>query len=66
MFGAFGRARFATSMTFVLQAAASRGAAEYLRLKRMIGGARDCGNLRKCDMINNSHLPHIEVDPQTI
>jgi len=65
MFGAFGGARFATSMTFVSQAAADGKVAENLRLKRMLGVVQGCRALSKRDMINNDYLPRIEVDAQT-
>ena len=65
MFGAFGGALPATSMTFLSRAAAQAGVAEQLGLKSLIGVSRNCRRIGKKDMIHNSLLPKIEVDSQT-
>lgn len=65
MFGAFGGTRYATSMTFMCQAAADAGIAEQLQLKSMIGVVKGCRNVTKNSMIRNSYMPVIEVDSQT-
>ena len=65
MFGAFGGALGATSMTFVSTEAHRQGISERLRLERLIGVARDVRSVRKEDMVLNDYQPAIEVDPQT-
>ena len=65
MFAAFGRARSATSLSFLSQAAMDGGVAEQLGLRKKIGISRGCRNIGKRDMILNDYLPEIEVDSQT-
>lgn len=65
MFGAFGGSRYATSMTFVCNAAYEAGIAEQLQLKSMIGVVKGCRNVTKKDMVRNNYMPVIEVDSQT-
>ncbi len=65
MFGSFGLATAATSITFVSQAASSAGVAQKLGLKRLVVPVRNCRKLGKKDMLHNSATPKIEVDPET-
>ncbi len=65
MFGSFGGARHATSLTFVSQAALEDGLPARLGLKKQVSAVRGIRNLTKRDLIHNDYLPHIEVDPQT-
>ena len=65
MFGAYGRALPATTMTFLSQAAVAAGIPERLGLRSRIGTVRRCRSLAKKDMIHNDLQPRIEVDPQT-
>jgi urease subunit alpha len=65
MFGAFGGAMAATSMTFMSQAAIAGGVAEKLGLRSLLGTCRNCRAIGKKDMILNDYLPKIEVDSQT-
>jgi urease subunit alpha len=65
MFGALGRAKYATSYTFVSQAALERGVPEQLGLAKQIVAVRGCRGIGKADMIHNRSLPHLEVDPET-
>ncbi len=65
MFGSFGGATAATSITFVSQAALSDGLPEKLGLKKMARAVRNCRNIGKKDLLHNSALPKIEVDPET-
>ena len=65
MFGAFGRAIGATSMTFLSRWALEAGIPQKLGLKRLIGTVRDARTVRKSHMIHNAWQPRIEVDPQT-
>ncbi len=65
MFGSFGALPAVTSITFVSQVAVDRGVAEKLNLKSMIVPVRNCRDIGKKDMIHNSAMPKIEVDPET-
>ena len=66
MFGAFGRARLATSLTFVSAAALSGGLARKLKVqKQLVAVENTRGKLRKKHMINNGATPKIEIDPET-
>jgi urease subunit alpha len=65
MFGAFGGARAATSLLFVSEVALEHGVGEALGLRRRLSAVRGTRNVRKHDMVHNSHLPKMEVDPET-
>jgi len=65
MFGAYGRSRLATRMSFVSQAAAAAGIADELGLESLIGVVKGCRTVTKKDLIHNDYLPKIEVDSQT-
>ncbi|URJ23616.1 urease subunit alpha [Blochmannia endosymbiont of Camponotus sp. C-003] len=65
MFGARGKSKQATRMTFVSQIAYTSKLADYLGLVSLIGEARNCRDIQKKHMINNSWQPVIEVDSQT-
>ncbi len=65
MFGSFGRATAATSITFTSQAALSAGLPQRLGLRKIIAAVRHCRKIGKKDMVHNSATPKIEVDPET-
>jgi urease subunit alpha len=65
MFGAFGRAREATAVTFVSQAFTETNIAEHLRLAKRLVAVKGTRNVTKHDMVLNSYLPEMEVDPET-
>ena len=65
MFGAFGRAREATSVTFVSQAFTETKLAEHLRLAKRLVPVSGTRNVTKHDMVLNSYLPEMEVDAET-
>ncbi|OUM96034.1 MAG: urease subunit alpha [Thermobacillus sp. ZCTH02-B1] len=65
MFASFGRARAATSITFVSRAAYERGIAQKLGLAKRVEPVRSCRNIGKKDMVLNDATPRIEVDPET-
>ncbi|MBI3628955.1 MAG: urease subunit alpha, partial [Candidatus Rokubacteria bacterium] len=65
MFGAYGHAIGATSLTFVSKAALAAGVPARLGLgKRAVAVAR-CRGIGKRDMVLNDALPRLEVDPET-
>ncbi|WP_020394192.1 urease subunit alpha [Thiolinea disciformis] len=65
MFGAFGKACHATTMTFLSQAAFSAGVHQQLGLQSQIGVVKNCRTISKASMIHNDYQPVIEVDSQT-
>ena len=65
MFGAFGRALSASSVTFLPSLAIDRGVPGQLGLQRMVLPARGIRAIAKAQMIHNAATPHIEVDPET-
>lgn len=65
MFGTLGRARNATTMTFISQSAADADIPGELGLANLIGTAKNCRNVRKSDMVHNDYQPDISVDSQT-
>jgi len=65
MFGAFGKARSATSVSFVSQAALDDGIGNSLGLDKRLVAVKNCRSVRKQDLILNSYQPHMEVDSQT-
>ena len=65
MFGAFGSAPAATSLTFVSQAAADDGLKESLGLAKRLAPVHGTRSLGKTDLIHNDLLPEIAVDPET-
>ncbi len=65
MFGAFGGARLATSLTFVSQAALGLGLGARLGLRKTLAAVRDCRSVKKADLVHNAYTPRMEVDAQT-
>ena len=65
MFGSFGGAIAATSLTFVSQAALKNGIPEQIGLQKQAVAVANTRNLSKQDLKLNAALPKIEVDPQT-
>ncbi len=65
MFGSFGGATAATSITFVSQASLANGLPQKLALKKIAAPVRNCRRVGKKDMVHNSLTPKIEVDPET-
>jgi len=65
MFGALGRARTATSVSFVSKAALEGGMAERLKLDKRLVAVQGTRTVRKRDLVLNDYQPKIEVDSQT-
>ncbi|MBX3567374.1 MAG: urease subunit alpha [Rhizobiaceae bacterium] len=66
MFGAYGKAIAASSMTFVSQAALDDGLKERLGVdKGMLAVENTRGGIGKRSMKLNDAMPHVEVDPET-
>jgi urease subunit alpha len=65
MFGSFGGARTATSLTFVSQASLEKDMLSHLKLAKSTVAVAGTRNLSKRDMKLNTALPQMEVDPET-
>ncbi|MCB1134564.1 MAG: urease subunit alpha, partial [Verrucomicrobiae bacterium] len=66
MFGAYGKARTSSSVTFVSQAALDTGLRQEIGSeKEMVAVRNTRGGISKKSMILNDLTPHVEVDPET-
>jgi urease subunit alpha len=66
MFGAYGLAKRATSVTFTSRAAIDAGiGARYSLQKTLLPVKNTRGGIGKRSMIHNAATPKIEVDPET-
>src|SRR5579862_3202892 len=65
MFGSFGGALGSTSLTFTSRAALDSGNLDRLRLSKRLVAVERCRNIGKADMVHNSGMPRLEVDPET-
>jgi urease subunit alpha len=66
MFGAYGRARTGSSLTFVSQAAIDNKLGAKLKVqKRLVAVANTRGGISKKSLIHNGATPKIKVDPET-
>jgi urease subunit alpha len=65
MFGSFGGATAATSLTFTSKAAIENGLAKSIGLQKRTVAVENCRTIGKLDMVHNNAVPTIEVDPET-
>lgn len=65
MYGSFGKALPDTCYTFVSKMAFEDGVKEKYGLERNIHPVYKCRQVSKYNMVRNSGMPNIEVDPQT-
>ncbi|WP_188262160.1 urease subunit alpha [Azospirillum tabaci] len=65
MFGAYGRAMQASSLTFVSKLSLENEALRSLGLRRELVAVTGVRAVGKKQMIHNDSTPHIEVDPET-
>src|SRR5262249_48896554 len=65
MFGSFGGATAATSLTFVSKAALEEQIPNKLGLRKTAVAVENCRNITKSSMIHNDATPQIEVDSET-
>lgn len=65
MFGAFGRTKYKTALTFVSQSSLQKGTLEHLNLNKRLYAVKNTRNIDKNAMIHNAYQPSIEVDAQT-
>ena len=66
MFGAYGKARLATSLTFVSGTSLNKGLARKLKVgKQLVAVENTRGGISKKSMLHNGATPKITVDPET-
>lgn len=65
MFGAYGAAKYETSLTFVSKAAMDADIKGTCDLRKNVVPVSGCRNISKSDMIYNDYAPVITVDPET-
>ena len=66
MFGAYGRARTASSVVFASKAAVKAGLGKKLGIQKQLVAVQNTrGKISKKSMIHNDATPDIEVDPET-
>jgi urease subunit alpha len=65
MFGAFGRARTGSSLTFVSGAAIEGGLARKLKVAKRLVAVENTRKIGKKSMVHNGATPVITVDPET-
>ena len=65
MFGAYGRARTSSSLTFVSQAALDGKIEKRLKTTRPLVAVKHTRKIGKADLIHNDATPKITVDPET-
>ena len=65
MFGAFGGATAATSLTFVSKAALEANIPAHVGLHKQAVAVEQCRTIGKANMIHNDATPNIEVNPET-
>ncbi|MEM8844779.1 MAG: urease subunit alpha [Pseudomonadota bacterium] len=65
MFGAYDKANYSSSFTFVSKAALENNIVNTLSLSKQCIAVNNTRAIRKKDLIHNTYQPNIEVDPQT-
>lgn len=65
MFGAYGRTKNSTCITFVSKLSFESGILDSLKLQKMLVPVSGCRNIKKKDMVLNNAAPNIEVNPET-
>jgi urease subunit alpha len=65
MFGGHGQAVQATSLTFLSQSALASNIGQRLGLRKHLSAVKGCRSVTKRDMLLNSYLPKMDIDPQT-
>ena len=65
MFGAFGRAPYTCSASFLSLAGVENNISDHLRLQKRILPVSNCRNINKESMIHNAYTPQVTVNPET-
>ena len=64
MFGAYGKAKFNTCISFVSAVSLEKNIVQQYGLQKMILPVKNCRKLSKKDMVHNDATPEIEVNPE--
>ena len=65
MFGAHGKAKYSTCITFTSKVAYENNIKEKLNLQKIVLPVSNCRNITKKDMVYNDATPVIDVNPET-
>jgi urease subunit alpha len=65
MFGSFGGAVGATSLSFVSQAAQQQGVVDGYGLRKQVAAVKNVRGITKKAMVHNAYAPKMEIDAQT-
>ena len=65
MFGALGKAKKTTSVTFTSQLVLDSGLVNKIKIEKKLLAVKNCRNIGKKDMVHNDATPEIEIDPET-
>ena len=65
MFGALGKTKKSTSVTFTSQIALDNGLEAKLKVEKTLLPVKNCRNIGKKDMVYNDKTPKTEIDPET-
>ena len=65
MFGAFGRAPYTCSVSFLSLAGVENNISDHLKLQKRILPVSNCRNINKESMIHNAYTPQVTVNPET-
>ena len=65
MFGALGKAKQTTSVTFTSQIALDNKLEEKLKINKKLLPVKNCRDISKKNMLYNDETPEIEIDPET-
>jgi urease subunit alpha len=64
MFGAYGKALFATCASFVSKLSLEKNVVQNYGLQKMVLPVKDCRTISKKNMIHNDATPKIDVNPE--
>ena len=64
MFGAYGKALYATCATFVSALSLEKNVVQQYGLQKMVLPVRNCRNISKKDLVHNNNTPQIDVNPE--
>ncbi|PQJ29038.1 urease subunit alpha [Rubritalea profundi] len=65
MFGSYGAAKYATSLTFVSKRSLENGLQSKLKVQKTLTPVENTRSISKTDLLYNDVMPEIEIDPET-
>ena len=65
MFGSYGAAKHATSLTFVSKLSLENGLQSKLKVQKTLTPVENTRSISKTDLLYNDVMPEIEIDPET-